>query len=562
MKDNNQQPLPRPERFSSTSSINSVVSDSTLIVKRKQHKKSSSLSVETTKANSLSEHRVLSPLATPSYPETPPSSYSDSLDDESNFAYCSEDEDILDLKNTLKSTNNYQKKDVQKWIELKVNSREESVKALENEKGKILSGTLSLPLKRDFSVGKLLASNISSNIVYLNIEKQSIEEIKIKDKKIEYLFCQKNLSLKLIELETPNLKVFDCQFCLLQSQQGKLVFKNLESLKELKISGNFLTESSIIISRSRQRVSLFSKVLEKLNISLNNFHWNILNYLIKNKFSIKELDLSDNLFNEREDLSYFKSFENLESLSIGNSKRLKKTSGERKMYNDFSGSLFPLKNLKKLTHLNIANTDIDSGLEFLPTSLEKIDFGESGKPNEEDWKSHQLQKELENYEGNIVNYRVANKEKIENITNFKSIEESFLISSEKQNSILLEIKESIEENDAKNETILVDIRKEQQKLIISIEELNNTTKEKEKRARQHIWKEWQEAKKNQDLKIKILLGTVIFVIAVLVINKILSFFGTKNNNNSKNTKTSPCSVCVNKYPPIPNLEPEKQIWLE
>ena len=39
------------------------------------------------------------------------------------------------------------------------------------------------------------------------------------------------------------------------------------------------------------------------------------------------------------------------------------------IYNRFSGSLEYLKNLSKLTDLNISNTDIDSGLEYLPESV-------------------------------------------------------------------------------------------------------------------------------------------------------------------------------------------------
>ncbi|PKC63325.1 hypothetical protein RhiirA1_463926 [Rhizophagus irregularis] len=39
-------------------------------------------------------------------------------------------------------------------------------------------------------------------------------------------------------------------------------------------------------------------------------------------------------------------------------------------YNQFYGSLKPLENLSKLKELNISNTDIDSGLEFLSESIE------------------------------------------------------------------------------------------------------------------------------------------------------------------------------------------------
>jgi len=48
----------------------------------------------------------------------------------------------------------------------------------------------------------------------------------------------------------------------------------------------------------------------------------------------------------------------LEELLIGNNK--------------FIGSLEPLENMTKLIDLDISDTDIDSGLEYLPESLEEI----------------------------------------------------------------------------------------------------------------------------------------------------------------------------------------------
>jgi len=70
--------------------------------------------------------------------------------------------------------------------------------------------------------------------------------------------------------------------------------------------------------------------------------------------SLKVLNLSNDNFNK--DLSFLKGKVNLESLEIASSQ--------------FYGSLKPLKNLTKLKKLSISNTDIDSGLEYLPDSLE------------------------------------------------------------------------------------------------------------------------------------------------------------------------------------------------
>jgi len=64
--------------------------------------------------------------------------------------------------------------------------------------------------------------------------------------------------------------------------------------------------------------------------------------LDKNNFSIQ-------------DLNYFREFINLEDLNINN--------------NRFVGTLEPLKDLTKLRYLHIENTDLDSGLEYLPNNI-------------------------------------------------------------------------------------------------------------------------------------------------------------------------------------------------
>ena len=44
---------------------------------------------------------------------------------------------------------------------------------------------------------------------------------------------------------------------------------------------------------------------------------------------------------------------------------------------NISGSLKPMSNLNKLKELNISNTDINSGVEYLPASLEEVSYGTS-----------------------------------------------------------------------------------------------------------------------------------------------------------------------------------------
>jgi len=74
---------------------------------------------------------------------------------------------------------------------------------------------------------------------------------------------------------------------------------------------------------------------------------------------ISYLDIEkNNLF---QDLSFLKKLVNLEKLKLSD--------------NPIYGSLEPLKNLTKLEHLGIINTDLNSGVEYLPDSLSGYHHG-------------------------------------------------------------------------------------------------------------------------------------------------------------------------------------------
>ncbi|KLL03765.1 MAG: hypothetical protein MRECE_9c019 [Mycoplasmataceae bacterium CE_OT135] len=73
--------------------------------------------------------------------------------------------------------------------------------------------------------------------------------------------------------------------------------------------------------------------------------------------------------NNLSDLSLFSHLVNLERLGIGNWHWEKINQG---IYNRFTGSLKPLQNLTKLKELDISNTDINRGLEYLPDSLKEF----------------------------------------------------------------------------------------------------------------------------------------------------------------------------------------------
>ena len=86
--------------------------------------------------------------------------------------------------------------------------------------------------------------------------------------------------------------------------------------------------------------------------------------------SLIDLNCSNNNLTKL-DLTVLGKFINLEKLMLGNSEKEKIKSG---IYNKLSGSLEPLKNLTKLRFLCIEATDIDSGLEYLPNSLNEAKY--------------------------------------------------------------------------------------------------------------------------------------------------------------------------------------------
>ncbi|CAI2177391.1 3979_t:CDS:2 [Funneliformis geosporum] len=90
---------------------------------------------------------------------------------------------------------------------------------------------------------------------------------------------------------------------------------------------------------------------------------NFLNNL--NEEKLTGLYIQNNNFPES-DLTPLSKFINLEILELNN--------------NNFVGSLQPLVGSNKLKHLTISNTDIDSGLEYLPESLEKFYCSADEKP--------------------------------------------------------------------------------------------------------------------------------------------------------------------------------------
>jgi Leucine-rich repeat (LRR) protein len=132
--------------------------------------------------------------------------------------------------------------------------------------------------------------------------------------------------------------------------QGNMDLTSFSSLEELDCSNNNIAS-----------LQLNSSELRYLDCSRNNLFDLDLTQLNPEKLTY--LKISNNNLSSR-DLSMFSNFSNLEVLIIG--------SDNDKKHNNFVGSLQPLQNLSNLQELDISNTDIDSGLNYLPASLVSI----------------------------------------------------------------------------------------------------------------------------------------------------------------------------------------------
>lgn len=120
---------------------------------------------------------------------------------------------------------------------------------------------------------------------------------------------------------------------------NKLTYLNLGeciNLNHLDCSNNNLTSLEFLNS-------LNGKKLERINVQNNNFS---------------------------SDLIPFSKFINLKQLWLRNIYNQEMI--EKDIYNRFTGSLSPLQKMSKLEVLSIENTDLDSGLEYLPDSIKYL----------------------------------------------------------------------------------------------------------------------------------------------------------------------------------------------
>jgi len=205
-----------------------------------------------------------------------------------------------------------------------------------------------------------------------------------------------------------NLEKLNCSF----NQLTGINVKNNKKLKELHCKNNLLTSLDL---RNCEEL----KVLEAQNYEKDGYKsfnkLSDISFLSKlpNPEKLEILCLCGNKI--RSDLSPFDKLINLKKLDLGAGGSFTESFMNEKS-NRFYGSLKPLQNLVKLKELDISNTDVDRGLEYLPESIEKI-YCEAGKSP--DSLCQHIQKQLEPYQkGGYYDYqtwRRNNKELIEDI---------------------------------------------------------------------------------------------------------------------------------------------------
>jgi len=169
---------------------------------------------------------------------------------------------------------------------------------------------------------------------------------------LEKLNCRNNEFVSLDVSKNVKLKELNCY----KNQLINLDISNNQQLVKLVCSENKLTD--LKLGKNDQLVELycFNNQLTELDLSSLSAE------------KLVKLDISGNNFPEQ-NLSFLSKFVNLEHLQVGT---YDKERIEKNVYNRFFGSLEYLKDLNKLKELDISNTDINYGVEYLPNSITEI----------------------------------------------------------------------------------------------------------------------------------------------------------------------------------------------
>jgi len=249
-------------------------------------------------------------------------------------------ENIIETYPHLKRDNLWKTSLFQEWLEWHYPKKERS------EVKKIDLDSYQLKGSADFSE--------FSDLEELNINFNNITTLNLTNlNKLKSLDCRENKFVFLDLTFCPNLKELDCAY-------NKLTNLDLSKCSELEIltaSDNELTKLDLSNLVNLESVDCFKNQLTSLDF---------LQDLASEKLEMFNVS-GNNL--EESNLIPFQNFTNLQHLGLGN---WYKETINQGIYNRFIGSLEPLTNINQLEELDLAGTDVDSGWEYLPESLQTL----------------------------------------------------------------------------------------------------------------------------------------------------------------------------------------------
>ena len=150
-----------------------------------------------------------------------------------------------------------------------------------------------------------------------------------------------------------------------ESLTGTLVISSFPQLEKVMIKKQFISKLTFANCQNLEDIYAEDNLLREIVLPQN----------------VRKLDtvslVNNNFF--AQDLSCFSRFTNLRFLHLGTNNNWRIING---IYNRWNGSLVHLQDLDKLMELDINATDVDSGLEFLPTEeLFYFTCGDMGRAN-------------------------------------------------------------------------------------------------------------------------------------------------------------------------------------
>ena len=194
-------------------------------------------------------------------------------------------------------------------------------------------------------------------------------------------------------------------------REGNLRLEDFTNLKSFSCMWNGITKLDLTDCPDLVQVNCTSNELETLDVSKNlkleGLYCNLnrlTNIVFPESGKLTHLHIKNNKFNSS--LEIFRPLTELIELTIS-------TENKEGTYDRFWGTLESLSRMSKLNYLEIPNTDIDRGLEYLPKTVKQIKCSNYRK----DAKCAKIAKQLENYKKGRYYYyqdwRKDNKNSIE-----------------------------------------------------------------------------------------------------------------------------------------------------